>query len=149
MSHNLMGSFQRDIRYCVSREEGGRIKLTASMKDIYHDILMEVLVNGESLVIEAALVEFRKCPESYCHDAAGRLERLVGVTIGKGLNSRIAEALGGGEGCGNLRNMLLGLLPLAMNVKAAEGFDDEDAMMENIREKLRGTCAGYPGGQKA
>lgn len=149
MSHNLMGAFQRDISYRLQAREDGRIALTATMKDVYHDILIEVLVNGDSLTIEAARVEFRKCPEDYCLNAADRLRLLEGVTIGKGLNKRILEALGGENGCGNLRNMLLGLLPLAMNVKAAAGFDDEEAMMTNIREKLRGTCAGYPDGDAA
>lgn len=149
MSHNLMGNFQRNFQYNLFRREDGKINLTASMKDVYHDIVMEVLVNGDSLVIEAADVEFRKCPESFCINAAERLKLLVGVTIGRGLNRNIIESLGGGEGCGNLKNMLLTMLPLAMNVKAAEGFDDEESMMANIREKLRGTCAGYPVGQKA
>lgn len=149
MSHNLMGNFQRNFQYNLFRREDGRIALIASMKDVYHDIVMEIIVNGESLTIEAAVVEFRKCPESECHNASQRLELLVGVTIGKGLNKKIIEALGGGSGCGNLRNMLLALLPLAMNVKAAEGFSDEKAMLDNIREKLTGSCAGYPVKQTA
>jgi hypothetical protein len=53
------------------------------------------------------------------------------------------EVLGGSEGCGNLRNLLLGLLPLALNVKAAAGFSDEQEMLDAIHEQLRGTCAGY------
>jgi hypothetical protein len=144
MSRNLMGNFQRDISYYLKAREDGRIGLTATMKDVYHDIVMVVLVNGESLVIEAAEVEFHKCPENTCVHASERLRLLVGVTIGKGLNKKIVGALGGGDGCGNLRNMLLALLPLAMNVKAAEGFSDEKAMLHNIKEKLTGSCAGYP-----
>ncbi len=149
MPRNLMDRFQRDIRYGISLRDDGRIALTANMKDIYHDILMEVLVNGESLSIEAAQAEFRKCPENECRHAADRLEQLVGVTIGKGLNRKIVEALGGGDGCGNLRNMLLGLLPLAINVKAAEGLGGEQTVMESMREKLTGSCAGYPIGHTA
>jgi len=144
MSDNLMGNFRRDISFQLCDGENGRILLTGSMRDVYHDILMEVVVNGASLVIESAQVEFRKCPEDECQRAAQRLERLTGVTIGKGLNKKILDALGGGEGCGNLRLLLTGLLPLAMNVKAAEGFDNVEDMMGNIREKLRGSCAGYP-----
>jgi hypothetical protein len=53
------------------------------------------------------------------------------------------EVLGGGVGCGNLRNLLLGLLPLAINVKASAGFRDEQDMLDAIHEQLRGTCAGY------
>lgn len=144
MSSNLMGDFRRDISFQVSQPGGGRIRLTATMRDVYHDILLEAVVNGDNLCIEGLRAEFTRCPEQACPRAAERLQRLVGVIIGRGLNRRIAEALGGGEGCGNLRLMLSGLLPLAINVTAAQGFDDEQAMMESIRGKLHGSCAGYP-----
>lgn len=144
MADNPMSEFRRDISFNVSSLENGRIKLCGTMRDVYHDIVLEVLVNGDTLVIEGAQVEFRKSPEDECINAAGRLQLLVGAVIGRGLNKRILEAVGGEEGCGNLRTILTGLLPLAMNVKAARGFSDENAMMESIRQKLRGTCAGYP-----
>ena len=139
-----MGDFRRDISFQVSQPGDGRIRLTATMRDVYHDILIEALVDAETLTIEALQAEFIRCPERSCPHAAERLQRLAGVVIGRGLNKKIIDALGGGSGCGNLRIMLLGLLPLAMNVKAAQGFVDEEAMMGSIREKLRGSCAGYP-----
>ena len=141
---NLMDGFQRDISYRIGRREDGRLLLSATMRDRYHDIVLEALVLETTLVIDAITAEFRRCPASECHAAVQRLHLLSGTIIGKGLNRRIAEALGGEPGCGNLRNLLLGLLPLAMNLKAAGGFEDEEAMMGNIREQLRGTCAGYP-----
>jgi hypothetical protein len=144
MNKNLMGSFQRDISFRVSLPGDNRIQLTATMRDVYHDILVEVLVDADTLKTEALRAEFIRCPEQVCPNAAERLQDLVGVVIGRGLNRKIIDALGGGNGCGNLRIMLLGLLPLAMNVKAADGFADEQAMMGSIREKLRGSCAGYP-----
>jgi hypothetical protein len=141
---NLMDGFQRDITYRIGKHGEGRLLLSATMRDRYHDILLEVLVNEETLAIDAVTAEFRRCPTGECQFSVQRLQKLTGVTIGRGLNRRIVEALGGEEGCGNLRNLLLGLLPLALNLKAAEGFEDEETMMDGIREKLRGTCAGYP-----
>jgi hypothetical protein len=104
---------------------------------------MELLVDFESLRISAARVNFVRHPSDDCPSVAWRMERLVGFTIGRGLNRKLQETFGGGEGCGNLRVMLLGLLPLAMNVKAAAGFTDEQAMLDSIRERLTGSCAGY------
>ena len=144
MTDNLMGNFRRDITYQVAQPQENRIQLTATMRDVYHDILVEVLVDADTLAIEALQAEFVRCPEKACPNATERLQSLVGVVIGRGLNRKIMDALGGGAGCGNLRIMLLGLLPLAMNVKAADGFADEQAMMGSIRGKLRGSCAGYP-----
>jgi hypothetical protein len=141
---NLMDGFQRDITYRIGKHGDGRLLLTATMRDRYHDIVLEVLVSEEMLAIDAITAEFRRCPTDECRSARQRLQQLAGATIGRGLNRRIVEALGGESGCGNLRNLLLGLLPLALNLTAAEGFEDEEAMMDGIREKLRGTCAGYP-----
>lgn len=143
MAANFMNDFKRDISYRVSLDEN-RIRLTATMADRYHDIVLEAMVNLDTLVIEGLTAEFRRCPENECHRSGERLGLLIGTVIGKGLTRRINESMGGEEGCGNLRNLLLGLLPLAVNARAAAGFEDEESMLENIRTQLTGTCAGYP-----
>jgi hypothetical protein len=139
---NAMENFKRDLSYHVQRNDD-LIVLTAHLKDRFHDIRMEVLVDFESLAITAARVNFVRHPTEDCPAVAWRMEQLVGFSIGRGLNRKLQETFGGGEGCGNLRVMLLGLLPLAMNVKAAAGFTDEGEMLDSIRERLVGSCAGY------
>ena len=140
---NAMEDFKRDISYHVQRGDDDQIVLTARLKDRFHDIRMKVLVDFESLKVNAARVNFVRHPSEDCPTVARRMEQLVGFTIGKGLNRKLQETFGGGEGCGNLRVMLLGLLPLAMNIKAAAGFSDEQEMLDSIRERLTGSCAGY------
>lgn len=139
---NAMEDFKREISYHIQREEE-QIILTGTLKDRYHDIRMEVLADFESLKISAARVNFVRHPTQNCPNVALHMEQLVGFTIGRGLNRMLQETFGGGEGCGNLRVMLLGLLPLAMNVKAAAGFTDEQEMLDSISERLTGSCAGY------
>jgi len=139
---NPMEDFKRDIGYHVQRNDD-LIVLTAHLKDRFHDIRMEVLADFVSLKITAARVNFARHPTEDCPSVAWRMEQLVGFTIGRGLNRKLQDTFGGGEGCGNLRVMLLGLLPLAMNVKAAAGFTDEGEMLDSIRERLTGSCAGY------
>lgn len=140
---NAMDNFQRDISYNVKRVDDGQIILTGRLRDRFHDIRMEVLVDFDSLEIRAARVNFVRHPSEDCPAVAVRMERLVGVSIGRGLNRKLQETFGGGEGCGNLRVMLLGLLPLAMNVKASAGFTDEQEMLDAIKVRLAGSCAGY------
>jgi hypothetical protein len=139
---NAMEDFKRDISYHVQRNDD-LIVLTAHLKDRFHDVRMEVLADFESLAVTAARVNFVRHPTEDCPSVAWRMEQLVGFTIGRGLNRKLQETFGGGEGCGNLRVMLLGLLPLAMNVKAAAGFTNEAEMLDSIRERLVGSCAGY------
>lgn len=140
---NAMEDFKRDISYHVHRGDDDQIVLSAHLKDRFHDVRMELQVDYESLKINAARVNFVRHPSADCPNVAWRMERLVGFTIGSGLSRKLQEAFGGGEGCGNLRVLLLGLLPLAMNVKAAAGFSDEQEMLDAIRRQLTGSCAGY------
>lgn len=140
---NAMESFKRDISYHVQKGDDNQFVLTSCLKDRLHDIRMEVLVDLESLKINAARVNFIRHPSEDCPTVAWRMEQLVGFVIGKGLNRKLQETFGGGEGCGNLRLMLQGLLPLAINVKAAAGFTDEEEMLDSIRDRLTGSCAGY------
>lgn len=144
MTHlNSMEDFRRDISYRLLKRADGRILLTGTLQDRFHDVLLEVVVAGDSLAIEEIRVDFRKSPSPGCRNLSPRLEQLVGVAIGKGLNRQLMTVLGSGEGCGNIRTMLLGLLPLALNLQAAAGITDEQEMLDRIHEKLLGTCVGY------
>ncbi len=143
MQRNSMEDFQRDISYQALKREDGQVSLTALLRDRFHDIEVEVVADLDTLAITAAGAAIRKSPTPDCRNIAASLDGLVGFTIGKGLNRKLMEILGGGEGCGNIRNLLLGLLPLAINIKASAGFTEEREMLDAIHEKLRGTCAGY------
>jgi hypothetical protein len=140
---NLMEQFERNISYRASLGGEGLI-LSATLQDVFHDICLEVTVDIESMAIVAAKADFRKAPTGYCSGVAHCMEKLTGLVIGKGMNRRLLEIFGGSDGCGNLRTMLAGLLPLALNIKAARGISDENEMFESISKKLVGTCAGYP-----
>jgi DUF2889 family protein len=138
-----MEDFQRDISYRVLKQDDGTVLLTGTIRDRFHDIEARVIANIETLTITAATAAIRQSPTMDCRNVAARLAGLVGFSIGKGLNRKLMEVLGGGEGCGNIRNLLLGLLPLAMNLQACSGITDEREMLDTIHENLRGSCAGY------
>lgn len=140
---NVFDDFRRDISYRIFRRDGN-IALTATLKDVFHDILVEIIVDPGSMIISAAMVNFIRHPTEECPLVEKAMSRLVGTVIGKGMTRRLVDIFGGGEGCGNIRTMLLGLLPLALNAKAAEGISDQNEMLAKIKRELTGTCAGYP-----
>lgn len=140
---NVFSDFQRDISFRV-RSGDDVIILTATMKDVFHDIFLEVHVDPESLRIGSAMVNFLKHPADNCPEIERAMASLVGTVIGKGLTRTVLQLFGGSAGCGNLRTLLLGLLPLALNAKAAAGIDNEGEMLAQIRKKLTGSCIGYP-----
>jgi len=140
---NAFDDFQRNFVYRVFRVDEG-LALTATMKDVFHDIFLDVRVNPETMIISGARVDFLKCPSEFCPRIDRAMAELTGTKIGKGMHKRLVEIFGGKDGCGNIRTILMGLLPLALNAKAAEGINDEDEMLEKIRKELTGTCVGYP-----
>jgi hypothetical protein len=140
---NAFEDFTREISYRISRCPEG-IALTATMKDLFHDVFIEIIVDAGNLRILSARVNFFKQPTDYCQEIDKAMSLLVGTVIGKGLNKRLIEIFGGGEGCGNIRTMLMGLLPLALNAKAASGVKDQNEMLEKISKELKGSCIGYP-----
>ena len=139
---NAFDDFKRDISYRVSRSPEG-FTLTATLNDPFHDILLEIIADADNLRIIAARVNFYKQPTDYCQQIDKAMSLLVGTIIGRGLNKRLIEIFGGSEGCGNIRTMLMGLLPLALNAKAAVGIKDKNEMLGNISKALKGTCIGY------
>lgn len=141
---NSMEDFKRDIVHRVLVQEDGSIALVGTLKDRFHDIEVEIVADGESLTIIDSRVTFRKAPSQYCVRVEERFALLKGVVIGKGLTRSLNAALGGRDGCGNLRNMLMGLLPLAINVKASAGISDDQELLDTIHHNLQGTCIGYP-----
>lgn len=138
-----MQQFERNITYRLNLAENGLLSLTASLGDRFHDITIEVLVDPQTLIVQTARADFRKYPSVDCPNAARAMQKLHGFVIGKGLNRKLAEALGGVEGCGNLRTLLGGLLPLALNARAAADCQNDEEALHVIHTQLLGTCAGY------
>jgi len=143
LPENFFEDFKRDISYRVFKVDE-EIALTATMQDVFHDISVEIRVNPENMMIVSARADFLQHPTDFCAEIDRSMTELVGEVIGKGINRRLSEIFGGSKGCGNIRTMLMGLLPLALNAKAAAGAKDRRQMLEKIRKELTGTCIGYP-----
>lgn len=140
---STMQQFERNITYRLQLAENGMLSLTAALSDRFHNIAVEVQVDPQTLIVQTAHADFRKYPAVDCPNAAKALQKLPGLVIGKGMSRKLNEALGGIEGCGNLRTLLLGLLPLALNARAAAGCENDDEALHVIHKQLLGTCVGY------
>lgn len=138
-----MIGFQRNVTFSIGKAPDSSIVVTATMVDRFHDLAVQTTMDPESLAIKAIRADFARAPTGNCRKTQSRLDLLVGFPVGKGLTRKIFDALGGCEGCGNLRMLLLGSLPLAINARVSEGIDDVWEMLDTIHHNLRGTCVGY------
>lgn len=144
--HNtcLMQNFQRHISHTISFDKNGNIVLRGTLKDVFHDIVVEFLIEKDELEIIDVTTRFHKSPTEHCCHIEERMMLFIGEKITPGLTRTIIKILGGAKGCGNLYAILVGLLPLAVNAKAAAGLGDPEEVMKAIQARLTGTCAGYP-----
>lgn len=138
-----MDEFKRNIAFDLVKDEDNNLVVINALKDRFHDILLEVTLDYDSLTIQKIKVDYRKCPSKNCVIKQSKIDQLIGTPIAKGLTKKLYETLGGPQGCTNLRNMLLCSLPMAINVKAAAGVEEDDIVSYKIHENLMGTCIGY------
>lgn len=141
---NSMEDFRRELVYQTRLQGDEEILMSGTLKDCFHDIMVELVVDIESLTISKSRCVVKAAPSPYCEPIQERIKLLEGIVIGKGLSRKLNDALGGPEGCGNLRTILIGLLPLALNVKASLGLTDDKEILETIHNRLQGACVGYP-----
>lgn len=141
---NSMENFKRELEYRTQVLDEDSILLTGVLTDCFHDIKVEIVVAVETLEILSSSCVVSVAPSPYCGFIQERINLLQGIVVGKGLSRKLNEILGGAEGCGNLRTILVGLLPLALNVKASLGLAHDKEILETIHDRLQGTCVGYP-----
>ena len=73
MQLNPMEDFQRDISYRLLKQNDGTALLAATMKDRFHDLVIEVKVEVATLKILSAWAEFRKSPTCDCCNATTKM----------------------------------------------------------------------------
>ncbi|MGE4480641.1 DUF2889 domain-containing protein [Acidocella sp.] len=114
----------RDIQLRGYVREDGQIEIDARMTDVktysagnvdrsmipagepVHDMWIRMTLTPDELEITACEAAMDFTPYGICPQAAPKMERLVGLKIGKGFLKAVSLRLGGVEGCTHLRELL-------------------------------------------
>jgi hypothetical protein len=84
-------------------DQGPSLRVQGSLLDVEHSFHLELIVEVETGRILDARAEMVKRPyPTLCLPALENVARLKGEIIGRGINRRIAEQLGGAGGCVHL-----------------------------------------------
>lgn len=114
----------RDIKLSGYVRADGQIEVEARMQDIksysmenhdrqmisagepLHDMWIRMTLTPDEMEITACEARMDATPYAVCPQVAPRMERLVGLKIGKGFLRAAALRVGGIEGCTHLRELL-------------------------------------------
>lgn len=106
-----------------------------------HHMIVDLEVAFPSFEILAASVEFRERPHTHCTDIEDDYQKLVGLSIARGFNSRIKDLFGGPRGCTHIGALLSAMAPVAiqsgwsMRVGSALGTQTNDSMSTEEQRK--------------
>lgn len=107
--------------YLIEDPEGMRL----------HHMIVDLVVNRDTLVIEDARVTFRAYPGATCPAIADAYTKLIGVSLGRGFSKFVRETFGGPNGCSHTTALLLAMAPVSVQSKFSDRYYE---MRQAIRE---------------
>ena len=155
----------RDIQLSGYLREDGLIEVEARMSDTksysmmahdqrmiasgepLHDMKIRVTVTPDEMEIIACEAVMDATPYAICPQTAPKMERLVGLKIGKGFLRAAAQRVGGVEGCTHLREMLQPIATVAFQTRySLQNHVVEGAMKKQATDRgpgLANSCHAY------
>lgn len=145
-----MSVFNRNISVDIEETPDGALLVKSHMKDLYHDILVELTVARPGFVIKKADVRMGEVPGAdLCREVYPLVKQLEGLSIAKGFIKKATSLLGGSKGCPNVLDLVLVGAPLAINVSwsvdVSKGIIEESEARRVMAKSLDGVCIAYTG----
>lgn len=125
----------RDVQLRGYLREDGQMEIEAHMTDLktytfgstdrtqisagepLHEMWIRMAIRPEDMEITACEAAIDASPYNICPQTAPKMERLVGLKIGKGFLRAVAQAVGGVEGCTHLRELLQPIATVAFQTR--------------------------------
>ncbi|SDE40892.1 DUF2889 domain-containing protein [Rhodospira trueperi] len=121
--------------YTFSNHERGHIAAGEAL----HDMVLRVTVDDD-LVIRAVEAVTESSPFTICGDVTPNFQRLVGMSIGAGFSGRVKQALGRGEGCTHMVDLLKPLAATAYQTLHFRREEKRKAANTGERPPILDTC---------
>lgn len=147
-----MEIYERNINISCAVLDEGRLVTKASLLDLNHNMRVEITIDKKSFVIVDAVARMVKVPFEVCALTTERVKGIVGMKIERGINRKLAGALGRSEGCSHLFELALEAVRLSSNILLGfshmeEEWRDrrmEDAeFIERAKPFLKNSCLPF------
>jgi hypothetical protein len=143
--------YERNLNSSVRKIDETHILVETSMLDLNHSMRVELKINTKTNVIEDAVSETTKVPLKACAVPQNLIKQVIGLKIERGINRRLIQILGGGEGCTHLYELTLTSVRLTFNVLMGLRYDWDQWVSRSLSDEeftqqatphLKGSC--YP-----
>jgi hypothetical protein len=115
----------------------------------FHDMIVRLLVDAKTLVIEDVEVELVKVPRQECRELRDSLSVIKGVRISKGYTQKIKSLLGGIQSCFHLRELTEAIGPaflqgvfsiMAGSVSGLSALMDDPQIRKGFARSVVNSC---------
>lgn len=133
--------FDRHIACQVEELEDNQAKVTATLCDTFHNIVVSIRVELPDAKILDAQAEFIRVPDKMCRETGALMSGLKGVILGKGIRKNTLRVLGGAAGCVHLTELVIAAAEaltqgiFTMRYRSCKDF-------ENAKNSFTGEMAG-------
>ena len=136
--------YQRNINVTVERADQEHILVQCSLLDLDHSIRFSMKIHTRAKIIVEANAQMIRVPFHRCRETLVLTDRIAGLVIGRGINRRLADALGHNIGCMHLVELAVTAVRMAaaVLVEADRGLTDREGF-ERLSEEERITV-GMP-----
>ncbi len=147
-----MEIYERNINISCAVLDEGRLVTKASLLDLNHNMRVEITVDKKSFVIVGAVARMVKVPFEICALTTRRVEGIVGLKIERGINRKLAAALGRSEGCSHLFELALEAVRLSSNILLGFSHMEEEwrdrrlgdaEFIERAKPFLKNSCLPF------
>lgn len=141
-----MPIFAREKSIQVKLPEPGRLEVTASLKDNFHEIETLLVFEPVTKTILEAQAKMHRTPFDICPEAGVKLDRLVGLALKPGISKIIGELVGSTQGCAHLTDLVLDSLRAVFQATGFCLFETElpfEERLEKIKAANMGICYTY------
>lgn len=147
-----MEIYERNINITCATLENGHLRTAASLLDLNHNMRVEIEVDSATRTIVDARARMVKVPFRICAATTETVRNIVGLRIERGINRRLAVALGRSEGCSHIFELALEAVRLTSNILLGfahmeeewrERKLDDDEFIARAKPFLKNTCLPF------
>lgn len=147
-----MEIYERNINISCAQLDDDTLLTKASLLDLNHNMRVEIMIDRASQTIIDARARMVKVPFEICALTTARVEAIVGFKIERGINRKLADALGRSEGCSHLFELALEAVRLSSNILLGFAHMEEEwrdrrlndeEFIERAKPFLKNTCLPF------